>query len=66
LSFTFLHHCRFSCHLFLNCHCYLPLRFAAIFLKVFARALALPVQPGLVIGVHLPSVPLRLIDAVAF
>jgi len=40
--------------------------FLAIFLKVFARAFALPVHPGLVIGVHLPLVPLRLIEAVAF
>jgi hypothetical protein len=40
--------------------------FLAIFLKVFAKAFALPVQPGLVIGVHLPLVPLRSIEAVAF
>jgi hypothetical protein len=39
--------------------------FLAIFLKVRANVLALPVQPGLVIGVHLPEVPLLLIEAVA-
>jgi len=38
----------------------------AIFLNVSAKVLALPVQPGLVIGVHLPSVPLRLIEAETF
>jgi hypothetical protein len=35
-------------------------------LNVLARALALPVQPGLVIGVHLPAVPRFLIEAAAF
>jgi hypothetical protein len=44
-------------------HAYL---FLAIFLNVLAKALALPVQPGLVIGVHLPFVPLLSIEAVAF
>jgi len=45
---------------------YLFFLFAAIFLNVLANALALPVHPGFVIGVHLPLVPLLFIDAVAF
>ena len=39
-----------------------PFLFLAIFLNVFAKAFALPVQPGLVIGVHFPLVPRFLID----
>ena len=38
----------------------------AIFLNVLAKALARPVQPGFVIGVHFPLVPLRLIEAFTF
>jgi len=34
--------------------------------NVLANALARPVHPGFVIGVHFPSVPLFLIEAVAF
>ncbi|SVB70535.1 uncharacterized protein METZ01_LOCUS223389, partial [marine metagenome] len=36
--------------------------FLAIFLNVIANALALPVQPFFVIGVHFPLVPRFLID----
>jgi len=43
-----------------------PFLALAIFLNVLAKALALPVHPGFVMGVHLPSVPLRLMEAVAF